>query len=63
VNVAAEILDQFLAPLAGIDPAAVERERPVESMAAPEDRAPCGEMGGKVADRRVVADRRRAIAG
>ena len=39
LHVAAEVFDQLLAALAGVDAAAVERERPVQAMAAPE-RAP-----------------------
>ena len=39
LHVAAEVLDQLFAALAGVDAAAVERDRAVQPMAAPEHRA------------------------
>ena len=44
LDVAAEVLDQLLAALARIDAAAVQRDRSVQAMAAPEDGAAGGQM-------------------
>src|SRR5205814_4959452 len=43
LHVLAEVLNQLLAALAGIDPAAVEDDRTVQAMAAPEH-GPAGEQ-------------------
>ena len=57
LHVGAEVLDQLLAALAGIDAAAVERERAVQPVAAAEDGAAVREVRPE-ARRRLVRQRR-----
>ena len=58
-DVAAEVLDQFLAALAGIDASAVQRQRTVQPVPAPEHGAALGDVRRTaVGNRRRPADRR-----